>query len=162
MIVDAGTGVIISHEEKQAEFYAREMLTNVANGIPLSIWYDWRDDGADPRDPEHHFGLVEHDTLQPKPAYLAATTLNSFLKSYEFERRLTVGSSDDYVLSFTNGSDVRYCLWTTLAATHFVTLSIPAGEWIVTSTKGDSQRISVGREGLKIQISDAPRYLRRK
>ena len=47
-------------EEKQGALFAREMLTNVANEIPISIWYDWRDDGSDPNEAEHHFGLVRN------------------------------------------------------------------------------------------------------
>jgi polysaccharide biosynthesis protein PslG len=38
------------------------------NGIPLSIWYDWKNDGRDPDDGEQNFGTVTDD-LQPKPAY---------------------------------------------------------------------------------------------
>ena len=49
------------NEEKQAIMLARQFLTNAANGIPLSIWYDWRDDGLDPKEAEHHFGLVRKE-----------------------------------------------------------------------------------------------------
>src|SRR6266480_1285581 len=69
-------------EEKQGALLAREMLTNLANDIPISIWYDWCDDGADIDEPEHHFGLVRNayqdgrdQVFQLKPAYLAAQTL---------------------------------------------------------------------------------------
>ena len=37
-----------AHEATQAKYLPRMFLTNVANDIPLSIWYDWRDDGDDP------------------------------------------------------------------------------------------------------------------
>ena len=30
----------------------------LANGVPLSIWYDWHETAAIPRNPEHHFGEV--------------------------------------------------------------------------------------------------------
>jgi hypothetical protein len=65
-------------EEKQAKFLPREFLSNLAAGVVLSIWYDWHDDGTDPKEPEHHFGLVHHEyhagrtpVYDPKPAYLA-------------------------------------------------------------------------------------------
>ncbi len=45
-------------EETQAKLLARQWLSNLANDIPLSIWYDWRDDGPDPKEREHHFGMV--------------------------------------------------------------------------------------------------------
>ena len=34
-------------EDRQASYLARELLTNITNRIPLSIWYDWHDDGDD-------------------------------------------------------------------------------------------------------------------
>jgi hypothetical protein len=65
-------------EAKQAAYLQKELWTNLSNGIPLSIWYDWRDDGENPRDPEHHFGLVHFQyrpgatpVYDPKPAYQA-------------------------------------------------------------------------------------------
>ena len=47
-----------SDEAEQGKMLPREWLTNLANGVPLSIWYDWHDDGRDPNEPEHHFGTV--------------------------------------------------------------------------------------------------------
>ena len=46
------------------EFAARQFLTNLSNDVALSIWYDWRDDGPDPKNLEHHFGLVEHEPVE--------------------------------------------------------------------------------------------------
>jgi len=63
-------------EGKQAKYLKTEFSTNIVSGIPLSIWYDWRDDGVTLDDPEHRFGLVRHDyhaggspVFDPKPAY---------------------------------------------------------------------------------------------
>ena len=70
----------------QGQMLARQWLVNLANHIPLSIWYDWHDDGIDPKEPEHHFGSVANayhaggsPVYEPKPAYLAAKTLTSVL-----------------------------------------------------------------------------------
>lgn len=69
-------------EEQQAKYLAAMFLTNIANDIPLSIWYDWRDDGDNPNEGEHRFGIVRrayHEgrdpVFDPKPAYQAAKTL---------------------------------------------------------------------------------------
>jgi len=66
-------------ETKQGKMLPRQWLTNLAQDMPLSIWYDWHDDGPDAKEPEHNFGTVHHaysraktPTYQPKPAYLAA------------------------------------------------------------------------------------------
>lgn len=63
---------------KQAQYLTRELSANAASGIPISIWYDWHDDGENPGDPEHRFGIVRwqyHAGRNPvydaKPAYEA-------------------------------------------------------------------------------------------
>lgn len=85
------------NEEKQAKYLPRELLTNMANDVALSIWYDWHDDGKDPKEPEHHFGLVHneyragHDPIyEPKPAYLAVKALATQLNGYRFNKRLII------------------------------------------------------------------------
>src|SRR5439155_6688489 len=94
-------------EEEQSIVFARELLTSVANQIPISIWYDWRDDGSDPGEAEYHFGLVRNtyqpgrdQVYEPKPAYRAARTFSEYFNGYVFHERLPVGRDDDYVLVF--------------------------------------------------------------
>jgi len=118
-------------EAKQSALLTRELLTNIANDIRMSIWYDWREDGTDPRDPEHHFGLVYNAYLsdhaqvyQPKPAYLATKTLTNFFRGYRFEQRLTVGSDQDYVLVFASGADRRIAAWTTSTDVHRIAIPL--------------------------------------
>jgi hypothetical protein len=158
-------------EEKQSALFAREMLTNVANEIPMSIWYDWRDDGSDPKDPEHHFGLVGNtyqtgrdQVYEPKPAYHAAKTLSEFFNGYVFEQRLAVGGADDYVLVFSKGGDRRVAAWTTSAAAHRINipLSNPTreGEFRVTRHTGETGgAVSAGGKGISIEVSTAPVYI---
>jgi hypothetical protein len=65
-------------DQKEANYLIREFGVNIANGIPITIWYDWRDDGAAADDPENRFGIVHHDyqadgnpVYDPKLAYNA-------------------------------------------------------------------------------------------
>src|SRR3954452_25614780 len=44
--------------EMQGKLLARQWLFNLSMNIPVSIWYDWRDDGVDPNNAEDHFGMV--------------------------------------------------------------------------------------------------------
>ncbi len=99
--------------EQQAQYLARQWLTNLANGIPLSIWYDWHDDGPDPKENEHNFGTVQYKDWQPKPSYLAAKTFIEQLRRHEFAKRIPQKSTDDYVLLFTRGKEQRLVAWTT-------------------------------------------------
>src|SRR5262249_52011589 len=106
-------------EEVQGKILAREWLHNLANGIALSIWYDWHDDSPDAKDPQAHFGIVRyrydgshHPVYRPKPAYHAAQTLTATLNGYRFHRRLGVGKSGDYVLLFRRNRQVCLAVWT--------------------------------------------------
>lgn len=36
-------------EEQQADYLVRQRLLNLSLQIPLSIWYDWKEDGVDPK-----------------------------------------------------------------------------------------------------------------
>ncbi len=155
------------NEEKQAIMLARQFLTNIANGIPISIWYDWRDDGTDPAEAEHHFGLVRNqyqsgraEAYEPKAAYLAAKTLTAQLSGYRFLERMNIGSDDDYVLAFTNGSARRIVAWTTSQTPRRVNISGVNGRFTITKTAGEKGAvISATNNSLSIELSISPVYL---
>jgi len=157
------------NEEKQAALLTRELLTNIANGIPISIWYDWRDDGSDPSDPEDHFGLVRNSyqtgrdqVYEPKPAYRAARTFGDYFNGYVFQERLPVGRDDDYVLVFTKSGDRRLAAWTTSATAHRINISTDQGEFKITRHTGESAgSVSAGPTGISIEVSTQPVYLGR-
>jgi polysaccharide biosynthesis protein PslG len=156
-------------DARQGKMLSRMLLTNLANDVPLSIWYDWRDDGRDPKNKEDNFGTVRYSyhsgqspVYDPKPAYLAAKTLSCTLGGYHFQKRLDVGGPDDYVLSFVlDGSDnCRYVVWTTAAAAHTVTLPIPAGRYLATRHTGEAlPSVAADAKGLVATVTDSPTYL---
>ena len=156
-------------EEKQGALFAREMLTNIANEIPISIWYDWRDDGTDPKNPEHHFGLVRSayqsgrdQVYEPKPAYRAANTFSKYFSGYVFEQRLRIGRDDDYVLVFGKGGDRRLAAWTTSVTAHRLNIPMNKGEFRVTRHTGESAgSVSSGQTGISIEVSTQPVYIGR-
>jgi hypothetical protein len=89
------------------------MLSNLLNGVKLSIWYDWINDGSDTADKEDNFGLVNTD-LSAKPAYTALQTMTQQLAGYHYQTRLSTGNAADYVLAFVNSSgQIKIVYWTT-------------------------------------------------
>lgn len=151
----------VADEATQAKYLQRSWLINAANGIGLSIWYDWKDDGADPKNKEHHFGVV-HQNLSLKPAYTAAKTLTSKLEGYSFSKRVASSSSNDYLLGFdpVSGSGAtKYVAWTT-GAPHSVSMPAPSGRFHQTSYLGEAlPDLAAGVTGLNVQLTDAPVYL---
>lgn len=144
-------------EEQQGQYLARMFLVNLYEGIPISIWYDWQDDGTDPNEREHHFGTMTHN-LSPKPAYLVAKTLAHTLDGYSIIARLELESDEDLVLKLSNGENEAVAFWTT-GKEHEVTLPIDAGKGTLFSMLGDEKAISWGGEGLKVATSQSPQYL---
>lgn len=98
--------------EKQAQFVARQQLANLLHRIPISIWYDWKNDGENPDEREENFGIVTYN-LEPKPAYTALQTLTRELSGFQLEKRLSAGNPDDYILLFKNKSARKLAAWTT-------------------------------------------------
>jgi hypothetical protein len=147
--------------EIQAGFIARQQLSNLLNRVPISIWYDWKNDGEDPNENEHNFGTVTHD-LKPKPAYLAIQTLTRELSGYHIARRHGTGNERDFVLVLTNAKDeTKLAVWT-LAEPHGVTLDLmpTATTGIIrVGGAGGKKKIQVEQNRLAIELTGAPGYL---
>jgi len=155
------------NEAQQADMLTREFLTNAANGIPISIWYDWRDDGLDANEPEHHFGIVRHDLRQSndqpfeaKPAYFAARTVNGFLNGSAYQRRLGSSETENFVLVFSNAGRERIAAWTTSGRARQVSISLQPGNYTITKSSGEKIRdVSVGQNGLSLELSSSPIFV---
>ena len=154
-------------ETKQGKFLPRQWLVNLANDVPLSIWYDWHDDGPDPKEPEHHFGTVfyEHHAgrdpiYDPKPAYRAAKTLTTALAGYTFNKRLLVDDEQDHVLLFSKGEKVALAAWTTSPTPSTVLIPASPGRFNVTSHLGETlPAVAAHSKGLSLILTDSPQYL---
>jgi len=105
------TGWATFTDEIQGRYLPRELLINLSLGIPLSIWYDWHDDGPDPREPEHRFGTVTQD-YKPKLSYIAMERLTKALSGMHFVKRMKSGAKD-YILLFSDGKRHTLAAWTT-------------------------------------------------
>src|SRR5262249_15200405 len=82
--------------EQQAAYAVRAYLANLLSGVPLSIWYEWRDERPGAEDPEAHFGLTELDGKE-KPAVASVRAILPHLQGAVIERRME-SDKDDYLL----------------------------------------------------------------
>lgn len=74
------------NEDRQAMYLAKSWLLSAMAGCPISIFYDWKDDGPSATNREHRYGIVRSN-LSPKPAYDAARlVLKAFHGCTVFER----------------------------------------------------------------------------
>ena len=122
------------NEQKQAQYIARQWLTNLSHDVHLSIWYDWKDDGDNPKDPEHHFGSV-YRNLKDKPAAVAARALCRTLEGYRYVRRIATADPDDYLLLFSAPQKPPALAVWTAASPHVA--NIPTGYEIRRAVRWD-------------------------
>ncbi len=152
----------------QGKMLARQWLVNAANGIPISVWYDWHDDGPEPKEAEHHFGTVElkyhqgrDPVYDPKPSYHAAKTFNGVLEGYRFVRRLSLGNTDHQALLFERDGKTILAAWTSSSGERAVHLPSDDGTFVVTGHLGESlPEVSASNGTLELKVDDAPRYYR--
>jgi len=147
--------------ETQAAFAARQQLVNLLNAVPLSIWYDWKNDGPNPNENEDNFGTVLPD-LQPKPAYVAIQTLTRELSGYRIVRRIALPDDKDYLLLCANPAGAQKLAAWTLGEPHAVNLAIKgSGQAQLTAVSADGQRLTPRLDSghLALDLKPAPQYV---
>jgi hypothetical protein len=154
-------------EERQAKLLARQWLFNLSQDVALSIWYDWRNDGTNPKEPEHHFGTVRHEhrkdrepAFEPKPAYLVARALTTELRGFRFNKRIALEDPNDFMLLFEKDGHPKVVAWTRSREPKEALLPMSAGEVNLTSHLGERvARMTANNAGLRIMLTEAPVYL---
>jgi hypothetical protein len=145
--------------QTQAAYLVRMQLANLQSRIPLSVWYDWKDDGTDPDEREHNFGTVGPD-LRPRPAYRAVRTLTGELAGYRVVRRLDVGSEQDFVLLLADKAGRRKLAAWTLGDPHAVASGLQgAGKVSGVTAFGEPYTPRESPKGLLLDLAAAPTYL---
>lgn len=100
-------------QDRQAELVVREYLLNVIAGVPLSIVYDWQDDGPVSTDKEANFGLIDFSG-RPKSAYHAIAQIANELTGLRYMGRVATGDQSEFVLAFGNvGVTRKFVGWST-------------------------------------------------
>jgi hypothetical protein len=104
----------------QAVHAIRLILINIRTKVPRTVWYDLQDDGSNPKDSEHNFGLLTNGTPSPKPAYNAVKALADLLPGRSGDPATdawTIGAVDTgnnnvFGLVFGNSGGRLAALWT--------------------------------------------------
>ncbi|GEM_PF-596158 len=110
----------VKNETTQAQYLTRQLLYHDYKKIPISMIYDFKNDGTNAADPEANFGIIRADSSL-KPAYTAIKTLNQTLAGMNFSGRLP-SASTDYIYEYTNSSGVKTAAAWTTGAAHAVTI----------------------------------------
>jgi hypothetical protein len=155
------------NETVQGKFLPRELLLNVMNGIRVSIWYDWHNDGTNKKEPEHNFGIVEYDyhaganpVYKPKEAYLSAKAMYTVLKGFHYVKRIATNDANDYVLLFSNGKELRLVVWTTSSKSHEIKIPSDKCDFEIVHHEGSPIEQASAKDGsLILTLNDNTHYI---
>ena len=146
-------------EEEQAAYLVRMYMVNQINNIPINIWYGWEDDGSDPNNGEHNFGIRKENTAISKLAYSAINTFTYILSDYQLIERIETGTSDDYILKFMNEKKEMVLVMWTIGDKHEISVPLEKAKGEVMNMLGQGQEYYNSDSNPKIEISGDPIYL---
>lgn len=146
-------------EETQAKYLARLLLLSRTLPFVKGLWwYDLQDDGTEPLEREHHFGLVRHDS-SPKSAYLTLTRVTPVASAGRFlgQRILMPGLR---ALNFEGATRHAWTLWSESADLCFeIAMEFRGTTRDVRSTTGDLVAILRSQRpdsSISFLVRDAP------
>jgi hypothetical protein len=137
-------------EKTQAAFAVREYLFAGIERMPFTIYYDWQDDGTNPMNNEHRFGLLRYgplgagggsDAPESKPAYNAVKQLAGLLKGYRLDK-VVQNTGSVMVTRYVDGQSVAYAAWSVDNGTHAINIPLEAGKWQATYLLGGTSAVS--------------------
>jgi hypothetical protein len=138
----------------QAAFVVREILSAWAVGFPLAVVYDLRDDGTDPTDTGHNYGLIANDYAD-KPAAVAVRTLSDVAQARVFKGFLDLQPTSLRAMRLDGPRDVVLVLWS----------SAPKGKVPVTLVNASraasmlGARIDISSGSIVVKNEDGPTYV---
>lgn len=98
-------------EVTQAAYLARSFfLARTLPNIRGMWWYNFRNDGTDPNEREHNFGLVRQN-LSKKPAFDVLAAISPVVGGYEYLGRVETKIADVVLLRFAGAHDEVLVGW---------------------------------------------------
>jgi hypothetical protein len=142
---------------RQAVLTVRKVLTAASLNLPLSVLYDMVDDGTNPKDREHNFGLLNNDQTE-KPAYVGLRTLYTAQSGRILKGLLSNVPPGLHAMRWDGVSDKVFAVWSDATAGQRVKVTLPAGTSKVVLWNGTTPATLVGKQ-LYVQESDGPVFV---
>lgn len=97
-------------QEKQSQYAVRQYLANLSAGVPLTIWYSWKNRPDARNEKEKNFGLLEASGSS-KASFEALRSAWSSLQGYSLDGTVDLGSGEQEGLLFRQGTRRKLALW---------------------------------------------------
>jgi hypothetical protein len=85
------------NEDRQAMYLSKLLILSACVGSPLTIYYDWRESGTDPKNIDQHFGIVKSNLL-PKVSYDAIRLCTKAFKGCTYFKRMVKKDPLDWII----------------------------------------------------------------
>jgi hypothetical protein len=142
-------GAMGATEEQQADYTVKEYILCDANGLKNTMYYDLRDDGTNPDDKEHNFGLTYND-YSAKAALVSVSMLTRTLQGAELVGELPLGVGLTGYLYSKAGEPVLVA-WAQVDESHAADFGAPVETLDLYGNEGQS--------GASIEITSQPLYV---
>ena len=145
-------------ETEQAFHLMRHWLCGMKRPeIERIYWYDFRDDGTDPENFEHHFGIVDAE-FRRKEAYYACREMISQFSSAVYRREWTLPDGS-HAVRFDQPGENSFLLWADAAHTRLlagidfrISLFSMTGLPLQPHRKGETLDLTIRPEPLRVAI----------
>lgn len=159
---------------EQANFYVRHSVINESEKLlDRMLFYDLQEDGTDPDNPNHNYGMLKTWTNQvdvpyaAKPVYPAMVNYNNMIYDKEFVTLETTRDSmfgpTTYSYKFKSDYETMYVLWNkdleTTAVKTFSGNDERIKEAYVYDIYGNKSVYPVENGTLSINVTDEPKYV---
>jgi len=156
-----GDGHSTQGRKRQAVLACREVLAIWSLGLPLGVWYDLRNDGDDPRNPEHNYGLLDAHN-NDKPAMQAIRTLTRVSADHGYSGAVRDVPDGIHVLRLDGKQEKILAVWTEQPDAQ-ATLRFQTDGFIeATNLFGEPLKLKGGKDEAEIRLleTDGPVYLK--
>jgi len=137
------------------------MVLQLYAGMEKIFWYDFQNDGRDPHNPEHNFGLITYDEL-PKPGLAAYANLIHRLRGSRWYGRYATPGEVCETLAFTplDSPTSTLIAWARDGAQdQQLLLKTDVPEVNVTDIYGRSRRLVTENGVMKLPLGPSPFYV---
>jgi len=141
-----GDGHSAPGRDRQAVLACREALTVWALGLPVAVWYDLRDDGGDPKNPEHNYGLVD-DKGEDKPAMKALREVTRIARDHRFAGMVQGVPDGAHAMRLDGGADRMFVVWSEQPDSRITMQVSTEGLVSATNLMGEALKVKNGGRG---------------
>jgi hypothetical protein len=157
----SGDGHSATFRKYQAVLLARQMLSQWALNMPVTVWYGLVDGGTDPNNGEHNYGLLDA-AYSEKESMQALRTLTSITKGQSSKGLISDVPPGLHIMRLESASDVVFVAWNSIAGAT-ITLDVPlSGTPSVVNYIGApvSGTASGSRVKFALREADGPIYIK--